>query len=381
MSGGAAGPRKVRVLHLLWSGRIGGIEREVAAVARHAAVRRQGLHRVCFLDGRGVVGNALLAEGLADRLELSAGWDTGGLWRFARLLRRLQPDVVHSHTHALLPTLVVLAALRRVALVYTEQSPRVLASDRKFRLLYRLLHRSVTRFIALTPAMARAMEAYGVTPERVELVPNLFAIPRLGVEPPCHHPAVIGVVARLEEQKRVDLLVEIVAELRRRGVEVNGLIVGGGTREPALRRQTEQAGLTRVIEFAGEQDDVVPWLDRMDLFLMTSAAEPFGITALEAMARRVPVVAMPCPGGLSELVSRAGLLLPDRSIARAATSLAELLGAPERRRELRARGNALVAEHTPEQVFPRLEAVYARAAATRAGTNPPAASWIGKHSR
>jgi glycosyltransferase involved in cell wall biosynthesis len=363
MSGGAAGSLEVRVLHLLWSGRIGGIERQVAAVARHAAAHREGWHRVCFLDGRGVVGDALLDEGLADRLELSAGWDTAGLWRFARLLRRLRPDVVHSHTHALLPTIVVRAALRRVALVYTEQSPRVLASDRKFRLLYRLLRRWVTRFIALTPTMARAMEAYGVTPERVEIVPNLFAIPRLGVEPPFHHPPVIGVVARLEDQKRVDLLVEVIGELRRRGVEVNGLIVGGGTRERALRDQTEQAGLARVIEFAGEQEDVAPWLDRMDLFLMTSAAEPFGITALEAMARGVPVVSMPCPGGLSDLVSVAGLLLPDRSIAGAAAAMAELLGAPERRRELRARGNALVAEYTPEQVFPRLEAVYARAAA------------------
>ncbi|HYC32982.1 MAG TPA: glycosyltransferase, partial [Gemmatimonadales bacterium] len=262
-------------------------------------------------------------------------------------------------------TLVVRAALPRSALVYTEQSPRALTSDRKFRLLYRLLHHSATRFIALTPVMAHAMEAYGVTPERVEIVPNLFAIPRLDVQPPCRHPPVIGVVARLEEQKRVDLLVEVVRELRRRGVEVKGLIVGGGTRRPALRNQTEQAGLSGVIEFAGEQDDVVPWLDRMDLFLMTSAAEPFGITALEAMARRVPVVAMPCPGGLSDLVSQAGLLLPDRSVAGAATALAELLGAPARRRELSARGHALVAEYTPEQVFPRLEAVYACAAAAR----------------
>jgi glycosyltransferase involved in cell wall biosynthesis len=207
------------------------------------------------------------------------------------------------------------------------------------------------------------MEVYGVTRDRVEIVPNLFGVPRLDVEPQWHHPPVIGVVARLEEQKRVDLLVEVIGELRRRGVEVNGLIVGGGTRQRALREQAKQAGLTRVIEFAGEQDDVVPWLDRMDLFLMTSAAEPFGITALEAMARRVPVVAMPCPGGLSDLVSLAGLLLPDRSVAGAATSMAELLGAPERRRDLRARGNALVGEYTPEQVFPRLEAVYACAAA------------------
>ena len=176
-------------LQLLWSGRIGGIERQVAAISRYANAHGGGGARACFLDGRGVIGDALMAEGLADRLELRAGWDILGLWRFARLLRRRRPNVIHSHTHALLPTLVARLALPHAAFVYTEQSPRALDSDRKFRILYRLLRLLGCRFIALTPGMAHAMERYGISRARSAVIPNTFAIVRRTDAPTVHGPA------------------------------------------------------------------------------------------------------------------------------------------------------------------------------------------------
>ena len=168
----------------------------------------------------------------------------------------------------------------------------------------------------------------------------------------------MGIVARLEPQKRVDLFVDTVAELRQRGVQCSGLVVGGGSRCADLKRQVHQLGLINVIEFAGEQEDVVPWLDRMDVFLMSSASEPYAVAALEAMARGVPVVAMPCPGGLSDLVARGGLPLPDRAPETAATAVASLLESSEARLELRARGEAMVVEHSLERVFAQLERLY-----------------------
>jgi glycosyltransferase involved in cell wall biosynthesis len=347
-----------KILHLLWSGQIGGIERQVAAIARYAVKHATGEHRACFVDGRGPVGDALIAEGLADRLRSRAGWDPVGLWRLARLLRRQRPDVVHSHTHALLTTLVARLALPRAAIVYTEQSPRALGRDRKFQVLYWILCRSVSRFVALTPSMALTMESYGASPARIVMIPNVFAIPRRDSAPEPHRAPTLGVVARLEDQKRVDLLLEVLGEVRRRGVECVGLVVGGGTRLPDLIEQANRLGLGHVLEFAGEQEDVFPWLDRMDVFLMTSAVEPFGIAALEAMARKVPVVAMPCPGGLSDLITRGGLLLRDRSVAAAADAVSALLQSPELRRELQIRGDTTVTEHTAEQIFPQLERLY-----------------------
>ena len=120
----------------------------------------------------------------------------------------------------------------------------------------------------------------------------------------------------------------------------------------------EAAGLADLIEFAGEQNDVVPWLDRMDVFLMSSATEPYAIAALEAMARGVPVVAMPCRGGLSDLVAEGGLLLPDRKTDTAANAVARLLQSREDRDKLRARAEAVLVENTPDRVLERLEGLY-----------------------
>ena len=351
-------PDRCGVLHLVWSGRIGGIELQVAAIVRHAAERGTFVHRVCLLDGQGPVGDALVAEGLAYRLGLRTGWDFVGLCRLWSLLRRLRPRIVHIHAHAVGANLIALVALPHAVRVYTEHSPRSLGRDYKFLLLYTLLRRSISRFIALSPAMARAIEGYGVNRARMLVIPNAVSVPPRAPSAPRRGEPTVGIVARLEPQKRVDLFVDTVAELRQRGVQCSGLVVGGGSRCADLKRQVHQLGLINVIEFAGEQEDVVPWLDRMDVFLMSSASEPYAVAALEAMARGVPVVAMPCPGGLSDLVARGGLPLPDRAPETAATAVASLFESSEARLELRARGEAMVVEHSLERVFAQLERLY-----------------------
>ena len=60
-------------------------------------------------------------------------------------------------------------------------------------------------------------------------------------------------------------------------------------------------GLGDAVVFAGEQQDLVPWLSSADLFLLPSAQESFGLAALEAMACEVPVVTSNV-GGLPEIV-------------------------------------------------------------------------------
>ncbi len=91
---------------------------------------------------------------------------------------------------------------------------------------------------------------------------------------------------------------------------------------------------------------------------MTSAVDVYPNAVLEAMARGVPVVALPCEGGLAELAARGGLLLPDREVGTAADAVGELLASPEARERLRARGYEVAAEHTVDAVLTRLEELY-----------------------
>jgi glycosyltransferase involved in cell wall biosynthesis len=348
------------ILHIAWSGRIGGIERLVEGILRNSKRSSGYVHQACLLDGRGPIGDRLVEEGLALRLGLRWGYDLRGLWRLARVLRRLRPRVIHFHTHALGSHAVALVACPAALRVYTEHSPRSLRHDWKFRLLYGVLRRTTAAFIASSPRMAEAIARRGAEPSRIVVIPNGVAVPRRAAPCAVRSPATLGVVARLEPQKRLDLFLDVLSALRRSGADCVGLVVGDGSLGDDLPRHAEALGLGSVVEFAGEQQDTVPWLDRMDVFLMTSEFEPFGIAALEAMARGVPVAAMPCPGGLADIVGSGGMLLPDRDVDTAAASVGRLLGSEEERARLRVRGTALASEHGFDRVVAELEDLYRR---------------------
>ncbi len=351
------------VLHLSWSGRIGGIERQLAVVVRTASEQDRSATHVCLLDGRGAVGDDLAAAGLATQLRLGRGWNPVGLWRLARLLRKLRPRIVHLHTHSLCAFVLSAIALPGAPRVYTEHSPRALQPEsRKFRVLYWLVRKTCARVVALAPSMARAIEGRGVDPRRIAVIPNPVAV-SFGRTADQGRADTIGVVARLTPSKRVDLLVDAVAELRHRGVDCSALVVGDGPARSALEAHAVASGADGCVRFVGEQQDVRPWLDQLDIFLMTSPVEIYPVAALEAMARGVPVVAMACDGGLADLATRGGLLLPDRETTTVVEALARLLASREERDELRARGHEVALTHAPETVLAMLNELYRSAEA------------------
>jgi len=351
------------VLHLSWSGRIGGIERQLAAVVRAASEQDRSAAHVCLLDGRGVVGDDLAAAGLATQLRLGRGGNPVGLWRLAWLLRKLRPRIVHLHTHSLCAFVLSAIALPGAPRVYTEHSPRALQPEsRKFRVLYWLVRKTCARVVALAPSMARAIEGRGVDPRRIAVIPNPVAV-SFGGTADRGRADTIGVVARLTPSKRVDLLVDAVAELRHRGIDCSAIVVGDGPARSALEAHAVASGADGCVRFVGEQQDVGPWLDQLDVFLMTSPVEIYPVAALEAMARGVPVVAMACAGGLADLATRGGLLLPDRETTTVVEALARLLASREERDELRARGHEVALTHAPETVLAMLNELYRSAEA------------------
>jgi glycosyltransferase involved in cell wall biosynthesis len=178
---------------------------------------------------------------------------------------------------------------------------------------------------------------------------------------------VVGVVTRLDRLKRVELFIEVLAELRLRDVDCVGLIVGDGRQRPVLEQHASALQVRDAIEFVGMQNDAAAYLDRFDVFLTTTSIESFGLAVLEAMARAVPVVAMPCPGGLPELVDRGGILLPNREVTTAAAVVEELLGSPDLREELGQRGRAVAATYSLDTALKSLDRLYEELIVTRTG--------------
>jgi glycosyltransferase involved in cell wall biosynthesis len=152
---------------------------------------------------------------------------------------------------------------------------------------------------------------------------------------------VLGIVGRLQPWKGQDRFVHALAELRRRGHQVHGLVVGGNAYdlspgyEAYVHRLARALGLERHVVFTGQVEDAVAYIAAMDVLVNASEPEPFGLVLVEAMALGVPVVAVDA-GGPAEILEadRSGLLVANNAPGLLADALERLSSDVELRRRL-----------------------------------------------
>lgn len=138
----------------------------------------------------------------------------------------------------------------------------------------------------------------------------------------------LGVVSRLESIKGMDLVVPAFAEVLKEHPDTHLIVVGDGTLRASMEEQAIALGCADHITWAGRQpqEQLTPWYRQMDVVLMPSRSEGFGLTAIEAMAQGCVVVASDV-GGLPEVVRHniCGLLHHTEDIHHMASTINTLL--------------------------------------------------------
>ncbi|MFO1520325.1 MAG: glycosyltransferase family 4 protein, partial [bacterium] len=97
---------------------------------------------------------------------------------------------------------------------------------------------------------------------------------------------VIGYTGRLAREKNVGFLLQLFETLQAKYPSLKLLLVGSGVKDFQTRIESNSA-----IRAVGQMDDVVPYLQAMDLFCMPSETETSSLSSMEAMATGLPVVA------------------------------------------------------------------------------------------
>lgn len=133
---------------------------------------------------------------------------------------------------------------------------------------------------------------------------------------------VVGTVSRLSPEKGVGYFVEAASEILRELPDTRFLVVGDGP----LRNELEGRAPHQQMRFVGAQSDVAAWLNRMDIFVLSSLAEGFPLAIAEAMACELPVVASDV-GGVFEIVvqGETGMRVPPGDAHALAGAVLELL--------------------------------------------------------
>ncbi|RIK56283.1 MAG: hypothetical protein DCC57_03580 [Chloroflexi bacterium] len=175
-------------------------------------------------------------------------------------------------------------------------------------------------------------------------------------------------IGRLAGNKRIDLLIDALAQLAPRYPNLHLLIVGSTAGDHAtvrlhaqLRQQAAARGVAARVTFTGKVDQVDKYLHLADIFLLASQHEGFGVPVVEAMAAGVPVVAS-ASGALPWVLDAgsgesAGLLFPPGDVEALAHAIEQPLTQPALAATLIARGRILAERYNPLRFRGRVLAI------------------------
>jgi glycosyltransferase involved in cell wall biosynthesis len=305
---------------------------------------------------------------LAPRTEM----DLSAAWRFARVLKRLRPDVIHAHD----PHGVAMASLAlSLGGASTQNGPPLVAARRvdfhlKGNSFSKWKYRQVDCYVAASEAIRRILLADGVAPDHVVTVHEGIDVDHVVAAPPVnvheafwlpHHAPVVGNVAALAPHKGQRYLIEAAHLVVKQIPDARFVVLGEGELREHLEHLVKEHALEKHVLLPGFRTDVLGCIKGFDLFVMSSVTEGLGTSLLDAMACARPIVATRA-GGIPEIVEDdiTGLVVPPRDSRALAGAIVRALQDEALRKRLAAAGFQRVRERfTVERMVAETAAVYA----------------------
>lgn len=167
-------------------------------------------------------------------------------------------------------------------------------------------------------------------------------------------------VSNFRAVKRPVDCVEILAKVREKGVNAKLLLVGDGPESAAVRHRAKQLDIGEYCGFVGKQPKIVDYISIADLLLLPSEQESFGLSALEAQACEVPVIASRV-GGIPEVISdgETGFMSEIGNTEKMSGDAIILLENENLRREFGKRGRELaLARYSTSIIIPQYVSFY-----------------------
>ncbi len=365
-----AGARRLVIAHTESSDGWGG--QEIRILTEAAGMQSRGHHVVVH----GAHGSRIVAEAPrfgVPAVALAIGRKRpAGVLALRRALHAAQFDIVNTHSST--DTWLTAVALRiadraRPVLVRTRHVSVPVPNDAATRWLYR---KATARLITTGESLrATLIRDNGVDPSRIESIPTgidgtrfapgdrLAARAAIGLAADV---PLIGIVATLRSWKGHRYLLDAFAQLADRTAVL--VIVGDGPQRVALETQVDALALRSRVVFAGQQDDVAPWLRALDVFALPSYANE-GVPQALLQAMFTGAACVTTDAGAIPEIARDGetaLIVAKEDAAALARGIDTLLADPTLRTRLAANARTLVtARYGLPAMLDRMEAAFRRA--------------------
>ena len=347
----------LKVLHIISDTNIGGAGRHLLTFLEHYDRGKLAVWVLCppgsMLVERCAEAGAKAYTSPYFTGDRSFGWRglTGLLRKVGGLIKKHRIDVVH--THATFSGRLAARLTGVPCVVYTKHRMDWTASRGWVKKRAMAFFNRVTchRVIAVSRAVKESLIKEGMPEEKIELIYNGIDVKKLrqrareGTPKPLPRVGenrVVGIVARLEPEKGHRYFLEAAAQVLEKRGDVFFVVVGAGSLAGELADMARHLGISDRVIFTGHRDDIAQLIAMMDVMVVPSLTEAFGISLIEGMCLARPCVAS-AVGGLVEIAGedgRAAFLVPPGDAGAIAEKVIFLLENPDAARAM----GALAAE-------------------------------------
>lgn len=280
-----------RVLHLTSGAQEGGAERLLEQISRHAPPSAP--QPAFFLYDARI--QLPFARAIAERGHgvITHTKRPGFDWRLLIELRRAviatQSRIIHTHDiGAMLHASLVRLTLPRLRLIHTEHTLHYWIGIPKYRRLHRALSLCFGAIICVSEFVREELARHVHTTKRLlRVIPNGVDLARFRPTTPLQVPADrlrLVSIGRIDAAKNLADVIRSVGRLHREGVAIELHHAGTGPEEDVVRRLIRDEGLESIVHLHGFQEDVLPILNKGEIFVSASRIECHPVAVLEAMA-------------------------------------------------------------------------------------------------
>lgn len=307
---------KIKVLHILHSLRIGGLENGVVNLINNInSIRFE--HAICCIDS-----SVPMAERLTRPVEmytLNKGDKKDYLlpFKIAKIIKKVKPDIVHTRNWSAIDGIVG-AKLAGVKHIIHGEHGREASDPIGANIIRKKVRKGLNPWISEFVTVSSELRNWlihdvgipekkviqiinGVDTEKFKPSENKkMSKSKLGIAPDSF---IIGMVGRLDPVKDHETLFKAFScfSKKNKNKEVILMVVGTGSQEEKLKVFSEKLNIQDKVIFSGDRENVYQLYQCMDVYVLSSIAEGISNTILEAMACSLPIIATKV-GGTPELV-------------------------------------------------------------------------------
>lgn len=234
-------------------------------------------------------------------LNKKRGFSLKYLFKVRRLIKRIKPDIINTHTSFTLRYLLLIPFIKKINLIHTITNNPHQYNKKLYFLYKRRMHQKAWHkmvFVAISNKIADSLsEVYSYPRNKIFVIYN-------GINPlivPSHLAKKYDLLncGSLTDIKNQELLILAINELS--NPKVRACIVGDGPNMNRYKNLIESKLLEKQISLVGKSSDPAHYYFESKIFVLTSKTEGNPITILEAFDAGLPVVA-PNVGGIPDLV-------------------------------------------------------------------------------